>query len=449
MHWHRPSRFSRVCPLLVQTPQGLRCSANTEDVRPFWGIAVRYYGSAVLALYVVAVLSVFGFLRTIGYPVSIIHVGWPPLWHKVGQARGWFYLMHAQKAFGAGNTREGLMYLENAYEFDPQNYDAGLALARQYQLQQPARSDEIFAKLLRENPDRRDFTAQQWFRPLLARGEFDQLAPLAASEVLHDPPHASAWMRALLFATRQNHDDQPLRHLLDNHTPAAVAWHKLVQTELDWRANKTAQVRAAVEGAWPADAPPFTVIYRVETLAALGNPSGALDLLEQQRSRIDVEAWLTVRLHCLAESGAMQSVRNEVNAMLLSRPLTPPAIKIVCAQLIRHPDLQLFHDALFTFARELAPLTDETAGSWFSFLCTAGAVGDLTQLHNLALRLREASRTPFVALPIVEGFFRDNPDVRKATSFLPFLPVPNEVAYALIERYPGPRPAAAPAIKLK
>lgn len=451
VHWHRPARFSRVCPLLVRTPQGLRCSANTEDVCPFWNIAVRYYGGAVLALYIVGVLSVFGFLRTVGYPVSVVHVGWPPLWYRVGQARGWFYLSHAQKAFSAGNTREGLMYLENSYEFDPQNYDAGLALAKQYQLSQPVRSDEIFAKLLREHADRRDFTAQQWFRALLARGDFDQLAPLAASEVLHDPPHASAWMRALLFATRQNGDDKPLRHLLENHTPSAVAWHTLVETELQLRAQRTAEVRAAVERPWPADAPPFTLIYRVETLAALGNPTGALDLLEQQRGRIDTEAWLTVRLHCLALSGASQSVRNEVTTYLLSRPLTPPAIKVICAQLIRHPDRGLFDDVLFAFARELVPLNDETAGSWFSLLCTAGAVDETTQLHNLTLRLREASQTPFIALPLVEAFFHDTAPEKKATVFLPYLPVPTEVAYALIERYPGPKSAttAGPTVKLK
>ncbi len=450
LNWERPERFSRVCPLLVRTPEGLRCSANTPDVRPFWGVFVRYYGGAVLALYVAVVLTVFGFLRTIGYPVSIVHVGWPPLWHRVGQARGWFYLTRAQKAFAAGNTREGLLYLSTSYEFDPENYDAGLALAKQYQLPHPERSDEIFSKLLHEHAERRDLTAQQWFRALLARGDFDQLAPLAANEVLRDPAHASAWMRSLLFATRQNGDEKPLRMLLTNHTPQAVVWRKLIQTELQLRAGRNADVLAAIEGPWPSDSPPYTVVYRTETLARLGQPGRALDLLEQQRTRIDVEAWLTVRLHCLAESGATQAVRNEITSYLLTGTLRPPAMKLICAQLIRHPDEQLFDDTLLKVLRDFMPLNDETAGSWFSLLCAAGAVGNTAQLHNLILRLREASQSPFIALAMVESFFRDTSPDRKATSFLPYLPVPTEVAYALIERYPGPRAtSAAPTVKLQ
>ena len=31
-YWHQPARFRRVCPLLVETPDGLRCSVDTRDV---------------------------------------------------------------------------------------------------------------------------------------------------------------------------------------------------------------------------------------------------------------------------------------------------------------------------------------------------------------------------------------------------------------------------------
>lgn len=443
--WHRPDRFRRVCPLLVQTPQGLRCSVDAADVRPFWGATVRYYGGTFLALYAAAVLAVFGLLRAVGYPVSIVHVALPPLWHRVGQARGWFYLMHAQAAFAAGRTNEGLLYLANSYEFDPTNYDAGLTLARTYQVGQAQRSDAIFWRLLHDHPERRNATAQQWLRPLLARGNFEQVAKLATSEVLHDPEHAAAWMRAAIFAERQNGDAEPLQQLLQNHTPAGVRWHRLVRVELARRQGNGPWLEA-LSREWPSDSPPYTYIYRVESLAALGNTKEALDFLEASRPALhDDEAYLTLRLDCLARAGAEAALRADVEAYLLGPPVNQPRLKVLCAQLIRHPDRRLFEEVCAKVDREAMPLNDNTAGGWFSLLCTAGAVGDTPMVHTLALRLRNASPTPFVALQIVETFFSPGASEKRATSFLPFLPVPLEVSYALIEKYPGTPAAAAPA----
>ncbi len=446
-HWHRPERFRRVCPLLVETRDGLRCSVDAADVRPFWGITLRYYGSVLLAIYLAAVLTVFGFLRTIGYPVSIVHVAVPTLWYRVGQARGWFFFSRAQQAFAAGRTTEGLLYLANSYEFDPSNYEVGLALAKAFQVGQPVRSDKIFAELMREHPTRRNATAQHWIRALLARGDFDQSAKLAAEEVLHDPQHAAAWMRALLFASRQLRDETALKRLLAINEPLARPWHRLLETELLLRTHRDRAARVALQQGWPASAPAFTVLYRVEALNTLGDPAGALDLLLKHRPELDDEAYLTLRLDCLADAGALQPLRRDFDVYLLAPPLTQPLLKIMCAQLIRHPDVALFEEVCAKVARESMPLDDQTAGGWFSLLCTAGAVGDKPELHALTLRLRQASQTPFAALLMVEGFFNGEMSETRATSFLPFLPVPLEVTYALIERFPGPRDRAAPAGK--
>lgn len=435
--WHRPERFRRVCPLLVRTPDGLRCSVDAANVRPFWGIAARTYGSILLAMYAAAVLAVFGTLRTIGYPVSIVHVALPPLWHRVGQARGWFFHMRAQQALAAGRTNEGLLYLANAYEFDPANYDIGLALAKAYQLGEATRSDELFSRLLRDHPDRRDLTAQQWYRALLARGDFRQIEPLAAEQVLRDNRYAGVWMRGLIFATRQTGDLAPLRDLAASTSPAAAPWRQVLQTELLARTGGAALTRAALLGSWDANAPGFTWVYRVESLAALGDTMAALDLLEKMRRQIDDEAWLTLRLHCLAAAGAELATRGDFDAYLLAPPLTQPRLKIMCAQLIRHPDPVLLRRVCAKVAAEAMPLTDDTAGGWFSLLCAAGAVGDEEQLHALTTRLRQASQAQFGALLVVESFFRGKLSDTRATSFLPFLPVPLEVCYALIERFPG------------
>jgi len=435
--WNRPKRFHRVCPLLVETKHGLRCSADTADVRPFWSIALRCYGGAALALYLAGAIAVFSFLRVVGYPISIVHVTWPGLWYRVQQARGWFFLDRSNRAFAAGKTAEGLLYLANAYEFDPANYTAGLALAKSYQAGQPIHSDQVFQQLMREHPDKRHATAQDWFRALLARGDFARITTLARDELLSDPAHAAVWLRALLVATRQTTDPAPLRDLLADKTPALAPWRPLLETELLVRAGRTRDARAALDRPWPKDAPPFTLYYRVSTLIALRDPVTALDLLERTPGVLagdDIEA---LRLDAFATAGAKISVNREIDAILAAPP-NLPSITLLCAHLVRHPDAAIFNRLFEKVAREAPPLNTENAGAWFSLLCTAGAVRDLPRLHALTTRLEHASRTPFLALDFIEAFFRAESNERNLTTLLPLLPLPLEVTYALIERYVPP-----------
>jgi hypothetical protein len=437
VHWDTPRRFRRVCPLLVETPDGLRCSVNTEDVRPFWGIAVRFYGGTFLGLYAAIILTIFIFLRMVGYPISIVHLAYPPQWHRVGQSRGWFFLKRAQESFAAGRTPEGLLYLTNAYEFDPTNYDLGLTLARTYQIRQPGQSDAIYHRLLETHPERRSLTAQQWVRALLARGDFDQITTLAVAELARDPARANAWMRALIFSTRHAHDNDTIHKLAETTDAALVAWRPLLETEILLRSKRNRDAAALVRRAWPANAPPYTVIYRAETLAQLGEPAAALDFLVAHRARLDDEAYWTVRFDCLAMIGAAQTLRSEFTAVLLDASVNQPRVKMMCAQLIRHPDKELFGRVMDKIERGHMPFNDDTAGGWFSLLCTAGAVGDQPQLRNLTLRLRQETKSNFNALLGVERFFDNKVPEAGAVSFLPALPVPLEVGYALIDRYPG------------
>jgi hypothetical protein len=435
--WAKPARFRRVCPLLVDTPDGLRCSVNTADVRPFWGRAALFYGGIAGTIYTIAVLGVFIFLRTVGYPVSIFQVSLPPLWHEIGHARSWFFLDRSNRAFAAGHTGEGLLYLANAYEFDPRNYAAGLALAKNFQAGQPHRSDEVFEKLMRDHPDKRNQTAEDWFRSLLSRGDFEKIVPLARDEVLVSPAHASVWMRALLFATRQTRDDTALRELLANKTPAAVAWYQLLETELLFRARRTNEARAALNAAWPSDAPPFTILYRVNALLDLRETFAALDLLERHVGVVTSDDRATLFLRAYAESDSKKTLYALIDQVLAPR-LNPPTVTFLCTHLIRYPDRQTFSQLWTKLTREPMPMTTETAGAWFSLLCAAGAVGDMERMTEIGAFLKQASKTPFVALGLVEAFFRGETAERRITSFLPILPLPLEVTYALIERYtPG------------
>lgn len=443
MGWRRPGRFRRVCPLLVDTPAGWRCSVNTADVRPFWFLAIRYYGGAALALYAIAVLTVFAFLRTVGYPVSIVHVGLPPLWHKVGQARGWFFLERSNRAFGAGDTTAGLLYLANAYQFDPANYAAGITLAKNYQAGQSSLSDEVFERLLRDHPDKRDATAQDWFRALLARGDFDRVIRLAKSELERGGRQENAWMRGLLFATTQARSDTALHELLRSPHAPAEQWRELLEAEILARSGRTADARVFLERRW-AKAPPYALFRRVELLIALGDAAGALDVLGQHPDVLDADADTNLRLEAYQRAGATKLRQALLDALLAPR-LDPPRLVIVCAHLIRHPDAALFERVYEKMAREPLALTSDTAGVWFSLLCAAGAVDDRARLHDLTQQLKVASKTPFIALGLFEAFFRGETAERRITTFLPMLPLPLEVTFALIERYPPPPALAKPA----
>ena len=65
--WNNPARFRRVCPILKKAPDGRWvCSANTADVRPFWGRAAAWFGGAAIALSVAGTILYFVFLRIVG-----------------------------------------------------------------------------------------------------------------------------------------------------------------------------------------------------------------------------------------------------------------------------------------------------------------------------------------------------------------------------------------------
>lgn len=433
-----------MCPLLVQTPSGLRCSAQTADVRPFWGRFFGYYGGVLAALYLSGAIGIFAVLRTVGYPVSIVHVTWPGLWYRVPQARGWFFMQKAQRSMSAGRTSEGLLYLSNAYQFDPGNYQIGLALAKVYQSGRPNEADALFERLLRQHPAQRDATAQEWFRTLLARGDFQKISLLAYNETLVDPSHGHVWIRAVLFATRQLGDNTCLHSLLANTSAAAAVWHQLLETELLVRAGRLREARAAFDRPWPMNGSPFTIYYRVNTLAALGDAYAALDTLEANRNPLSGDDYASLKLETLATAGASRMLRAKLDELLLPT-LTPATTMVLCAHLIRHPDGAVFTHLADKMQQEQPPLTASTAGVWFSLYCTAGAVGDTARLHALTLTLKLAANAPFFALSALEAFFRHETGPQKITAFLPAIPLPLEINYALIERYsPPPRARATP-----
>ncbi|MDB6126601.1 MAG: hypothetical protein JWM35_497 [Verrucomicrobia bacterium] len=396
MQWDKARRFRRVCPLLVETPDGWRCSVDTPNVRPFWGRFFRYYGGTLAAIYLTGALGVFIFLRIVGYPVSIVHVTWPPSWHRIGQARGWYFTEKARKAFVANHAGEAILYLSNAYEFDPGNYTAGLMLAKTLQSGQPIPSNQIYERLYHEHVAQREDTAQEWFRGLLARGDFTSIQELARERLLDHTPHASVWMRALVFATRQSANPKPLATLADSHDPGAVVWRPLIEAELLFRSGHPREGVARMNRPDWQTVPTYGTYYQITQLIAAGDVFAAIDRIGGSAAQLDGETRAALALTAFAKQGARRPYQQEVD-LLLSPKLSLPVIKILAVQLIRQPDQATLDQLFQKLARDPIAFNTDSAGIYFSLLCAAGVQGDWAK---------------FSALENHQRRFRDEPGVR-------------------------------------
>ena len=90
------------------------CSVDTAEVRPFWGRVVPALLASVL-INGSLVLTVFGFLRQVGYPVTISMIGWPPAWSDINQAKSQSFLNNAQSAYNSGELGETDMLGQRTY----------------------------------------------------------------------------------------------------------------------------------------------------------------------------------------------------------------------------------------------------------------------------------------------------------------------------------------------
>ncbi len=442
--WAQPARFQRVCPLLVTTPAGLRCSVNAADVRPFWGRAFRYYGAGLAAVYLVATLATFITFRVVGYPVSYVAVAWPPAWSRIEIARAQYFLKKGAAALGTNNIKEALIALSYAYELAPHDYDIGYTLASLWQINQPLISDRIYAGLLAEHPEVNDQTADAWHRALLARGDYAQIKQLASGQFRRaESIHAGYWMQSLLFATRQTSDDLPLRQLLASPPPLAAQWRRVVETELLARSGRTAPAVEALSRFWPEATHPYVPYFQAISLIELKQPALAIDLMAKYGDHIHDDERCALRLAAFAQLDWRSLLDSDV-ALLLTPPPTGPVIELLGTHLARYPNRAVLDQV---FARlQASPLAPIKANhnAFAALFCAAGIAGDFEKMHAMSLALRQADGTSALTLSSFEDFFQGKPPARYVESFLPALPLPLELTYIMLSRYSSGH-AAAPA----
>jgi tetratricopeptide (TPR) repeat protein len=435
--WNRAGRFRRVCPLLVETADGLRCSVDAADVRPFWGRALGYCGGTAVVLYLLAALAAFTALRTIGYELDYADVAWPPAWHHIDESRAQYFAQKGFAAFAANNIREAVFALAIACELDPQNYRAGITLARLWEISQPRLSDELYARLLQTHPAQAATTAALRLHALLARGDFEQLRDAARQQIAADPAKASPSLHALIFATRRLRDDAPLQQLLD--APAGAPWRPVLQAELLWRRGRTPEAIAMLSHAWSPPHPYFAY-YQMRQLLALGRPQEALALLKAYGPLVPGDEAAATLLAVNAQLGQQTQLLSDAANWLGASP-TPAVVELLATHLVHYPNADLLRLVFTRLEAAPLPATEAAYRAYCALFCAAGVTGDRERLHALTVTLKQRAGAAFVTLNAAEDFFLGQSASARIESFLPVLTLPVETLYALLERFAAGRPA--------
>jgi hypothetical protein len=435
-HWNDPTRFQRVCPLLQRNAAGAwRCTADRADVRPFWGRAAIFYGSAVLVTYLTAALAVFVFLRSVGYGVTFPGVLWPPAWEKFTAIRSEFFLKKYQASAQAGDMQAALMSLSTAYSLEPQNYSAGRQLARLWQINQPLYSNQVYRRLINDHPDQAEVTAQVWFRALLARGDFHGVETLAAERLVAAPERSAAWLNAFLFANRRTANAK-LRTALSSNPALSATGRFLLALSEDLAARTDAveiRTRLLTAAAGAGDSLSFYQVCR--ELIARGSPAEALEWMERRSGLLGARDLVPLRLDALAALGWASTLENEVRSLLASPP-APIMAELLSAHLIRYPD-EAVRELVFTRVEE-SPFAADDAGyaAYLALFCAAGAGRDAPRVEWTANRIQTLLGNNFRGLSAVGASLLDGNRNSRIENYLPALqPLSLEVTYALFEHY--------------
>ena len=438
--WNDPARFRRVCPLLKRAPNGhWRCSVDTAGVRPFWLRAGAWTGGTVAALYLGCILLAFAFLHAVGYPVRILSVAWPPAWHEVRESRALYFFQKAEASLRANRTGEALLYLAQSYQLDPHGYMPGRILAQLWQTSENDVSNQIYRRLMAEHPAERAQTAEAWFLSLLARGDFSSIEGLAWDRLNAGESEASAWLNALVIASRRTGDAKFLEK-----SQAAAALPALAKQVCAWELMTRKEPR---ERAWsaltapiPENTDPYLIYYRIDWLIGAGYPSDALFQLSRGQDRLPPTDRCRLALDAYAVLGWTSILQDQAAQLLSARPVAAPSLEVLCAHLIRYPDAAVLARVAEAFERN-TPSQAERLGAYLSLYCAAGAVGDWKRLQAAENGLMAVTGGKIVGLDPLERYFRSNGRSGPIERYLPALPtMPVEITYALYgysDRHPA------------
>jgi len=433
--WRVPARFRAVCPLLERRTDGAWvCSVAAREVRPFWGRAWAWYGGGALMMVLVGGLGVFATMRQIGYEVTLRQVFWPPAWQELRQVQAELFIKQAREHFADGEVREALTALGTAHEMDPDNYAVGIMLAQFNRAGHPAAADRLFSQLLAEHPERAVETSRAWYLNLLARGQMEAAAELAARRLEAEPEQAAAWTHALVFTSRRLKDTTVLEPgaRIEGPVGRILQLERMLRQETD-----PARRRQWLRDAPLPDAFPYAWVHRAERFIAAGFPEDALQLLQAARDRgvLGGRDLLPLVLAARVRAGDAAGVARET-AVLLERGGTAE-LRVLALHLVRHPDPGLLKRVLAGMERAVATENAEGQSLGLDLYCAAGVAKDRNAMDRVrgkwpvSLSLeRQAGILP------LEAFFIGNQRFESLRAILPFVdPISMELLYSLLDRY--------------
>lgn len=433
-NWSGPGRFHRVCPALVRTPDGWRCSATPAAVRPYWGRAFGIYALLAAGLYIGATGVLWLGWQRVGYrEIAYADVAWPGRWPLVKVRQAEHFRRQAAREMEAGDFPAALLSLTTAERFGRGGYDDRLLLARFWvHAGNVGYGEEIVRGVLAEFPDRVAVTSAVWHDQLLASGQLAALADLCAHRLNKAGPTApeSLWEFSLGFAL--------------DHGRLAVAMAKGRRAELEelparirglitvletWQGgDERAAAELLASMRFSADEP-LAVRRQVEWLARLGRAGEAGVVLNRHASTLGPFETAALRCEIDRASGDRDAGRADFLG-LLKAPLTPRQADRLCGLVIASRDGTSLRRTPGFFA--LSPVKED-APAQAAFWAAALACGE--QSLAAGARARYAQAAGGGALPEVDrlDFGKKNPGERTSPLFIAsYVPLPRETIYALV-----------------
>lgn len=441
VHWQKPARFRRVCPLLAATPNGWRCSADAERVRPFWGRAGAYLAGALLGCYLLGTIGVYTALRLARYETSYLAVVWPGRWGELRNSQEKLYAARAQKALQAGNYQEAILSLEMVTKLNPRNYAAGLALAGLSQVAaQPHVADHIYERLMHDVPEQRIQTAQIWFRLLLARGAYGKVKPLAAAMMNEDPGDRAAWLHALLFSARRTDDGAYLGDVLaaQPHLPGWCV--EIIGTEQQLLQKHPALALPRLLRVHRQPASPYLPYYQIDRLLRHGYVDQANAVLDNYRGALRPDEATFLRLRVYQAKGWTSLVDPELDS-LLRYEMSPRIIGQFCSYLIKYPNPAFFAHYHDRFVAAALPVNADTISLYQASYLAAILSGNTARAEKIAGRITQYTASNARVLRGLGELLKGPADHDRLIRILPLVPLPTEVLYAVLDR-PGTPPAS-------
>jgi tetratricopeptide (TPR) repeat protein len=439
VEWDNPDRFRRaVCPLLTQrADRTWACSVAADQVRPFWGRFVAVYAGVALALVLAAGFSSFALLRQAGFPVTLAHVFWPPRWAEFDELRAERFTSRALAFAQAGQEQEALAAIRQAQTLSPDNYGRTLLVARMQESSAPDTVDSLYRHAMTAHPGRRTETALAWYRSLLARGNFEEIAKLARDQLTTDPERQAAWLNSLLFAVRTTRQAPPLQAVItDPAMPEPV--RLLAAFEFDVRRGSADAARSLlrstplkVEGA-------YARVQRIELLMEFGLVVEAMESIAASQPVLSGQEFVRLALAARAVSGDRIGLQREFDALLApEREIGFAEVSLLNEHLVRFPDRELTKElgrALPRIQGRVSPA--EWTEAWVGFLCAAGSAGELENLSLARDRLAQSNQIPPSVILRLGTFFTSAPSQQRIESILPLLTSFRvELTYALRQRF--------------